>query len=54
MISLYESEIEFLKVFMLGLFFGWNFRKYFWVNERVKWETIKNVRFPFMNQKHKK
>jgi hypothetical protein len=54
MISLYESEIEFFKVFFLGIFFGWNLRKYFWTNERVKWVTIKNIRFPFMNKKHKK
>lgn len=53
MIQLYEIEIEFLKVFFLGVFIGWNFKKYFSINERVKWVTIKNVRFPFMNQKHK-
>lgn len=53
MILLQEIEIEFIKVFSLGLYLGWSFRKYFFINERVKWTTIKNVKFPFMNIKHK-
>jgi hypothetical protein len=53
MIELYETEIEFIKVFLLGIFLGWNFRKYFWTNRKVKWVSIKNVKYPFMNKTHK-
>ena len=53
MISLYETEIEFFKVFFLGIFFGWNFRKYLWVNQKIKWVSIYNLKYSFMNKKHK-
>jgi len=48
-----DAELEFFKVFILGIFFGIQLRKYFYGKERVPWMTIKNIRFPFMNQKHK-
>jgi hypothetical protein len=52
-IELYEIEIEFIKVFILGGFLGWYFRKYFWVNQKVKWVSIKNIKYPIMNKNHK-
>ena len=52
--SLFEVEIEFLKVFILGVFFGFQFRKYFYgIERKIPWTTIKNVKFSFMNTKHK-
>jgi hypothetical protein len=53
MINLYEIEIEFLKVLFFGFFIGWNFRKYFFRNGRVRWVLIKNTKYPFMNKKYK-
>jgi hypothetical protein len=54
MIQLYEIEIEFIKVFCLGIFLGWQFRKYIGRNDKlIKWVTIKNIKYPFMNKKHK-
>lgn len=52
---LFDVEWEFLKIFLLGMFLGIQLRKYFFGTERdVPWMTIKNMRFPFMNDKHKK
>ena len=53
MIKLYEIEIEFIKVFLLGSFMGWQFCKYFIPDRKMKWTEIKNVRFSFMNKNHK-
>lgn len=51
---MFESEIEFMKVFILGIYFGVQVRKYFYgTDRRVPWTTIKNVRFSFLNIKHK-
>lgn len=53
MIELYQIEVEFLKVFMLGIFLGWNFRKYLVYPKVKKWSVVKNIRFRFMNEVHK-
>lgn len=53
MIEIREIEIEFLKVFLLGVFLGWNFCKYLRPVRSKGWMTIKNIRFDFMNEKHK-
>lgn len=51
--KLYEIELEFIKIFMLGIFFGWQSRKYLLGGGKIPWHTINNVRFIFMNKKHK-
>lgn len=55
MIQLFDVEIEFIKVFALGFFMGWIVRKYLYGSQErfVPWTSIKNVRFPFMNIRHK-
>jgi len=52
---LLEGELEFIKVFVLGVFLGYQLRKYFYGIERnVPWTSIKNIRFNFLNIIHNK
>ncbi len=51
MISLYEIELEFIKVVFLGFFFGWHFRKFLYGREKkLQTVLIKNIKYSFMNK----
>lgn len=51
MISMYEIELEFIKIMCLGFFFGWHLRKFIYGREK-KLQTvfIKNLKYSFMNK----
>jgi hypothetical protein len=51
MISLYEIEIEFIKVLLLGFFCGWHLRKFVYGREKkLQTVLIKNIKYSFMNK----
>jgi len=52
MFSIHESDIEFLRVFLLGFIFGWIVRKYLiGTTEKVGCTLVKNIKYDFMNKK---
>ncbi len=50
MLVLQNSEIELIKIFILGFFLGWTSRKYLKGHGRnMPWTQITNMKYSFMN-----